>query len=166
MTFSAAGLPPGLQLASQTGIIRGTTPARGEHVVTLRAANRHGQDRRVFKIVSGDMTKLDDFTLNVLCNPEVIAVNQDPLGQCARVVTLSDDVFLMVKDLEDGTKAVGLCNRGEAKTRVTARWSDLGVDGRQSVRDVWRHRNLGEFAAEFAADVPRHGVVMIKVARR
>ena len=115
---------------------------------------------------SGDMTKLDEFTLNVLCNPEIIAVNQDPLGQCARVVMLSDDTFLMVKDLEDGTKAVGLCNRGEARAKVTARWSDLGVEGRQSVRDVWRHLDLGEFAAEFEADVPRRGVVVIKVGRR
>ena len=115
---------------------------------------------------SGDMTKLDEFTLNVLCNPEVIAVNQDPLGQCARVVMLSDDTFLMVKDLEDGTKAVGLCNRGETKASVTARWSDLGVAGRQAVRDVWRHQPLGEFAAEFKADVPRRGVVLIKVGGR
>lgn len=116
-------------------------------------------------IFGGDMTKLDEFTLNVLCNPEIIAVNQDPLGQCARVVMLSDDTFLMVKDLEDGTKAVGLCNRGEEKARVTARWSDLGLAGRQAVRDVWRQQNLGEFASEFTADVPRRGVVVIKLGR-
>ena len=42
---------------------------------------------------SGDMSQLDEFTLNVLCNPEVIDVNQDPLGQCARVVPLGEDTF-------------------------------------------------------------------------
>jgi len=37
-------------------------------------------------IYSGDMSKLDEFTLNVLCNPEVIDVNQDPMGECAMVI--------------------------------------------------------------------------------
>ena len=72
---------------------------------------------------SGDMGKLDEFTINVLSNPEVIEIDQDPLGQCAaRVVRLSDDTFLMVKDLEDHSKAVGLCNRGQAPQRIMAKW--------------------------------------------
>ena len=115
---------------------------------------------------SGDMTKLDEFTLNVLCNPEVIAVNQDPLGQCAHVVKLDEDTFLMVKDLADGAKAVGLCNRGEDKVSITAKWSDIGVKGNQPVRDLWRQKDLGKFTGEFKADVPRRGVVMVKVGKR
>jgi alpha-galactosidase len=115
---------------------------------------------------SGDMSKLDEFTLNVLCNPEVIAVNQDPLGQCARVVALDEDTFLMVKDLADGTKAIGLCNRGEDKASVTAKWSDLCVKGNQPVRDLWRQTDLGKFTGEFKADVPRRGVVMVKIGKR
>lgn len=115
---------------------------------------------------SGDMSKLDEFTLNVLCNSEVIEVNQDPLGQCARIVTLDEDTFLMVKDLADGAIAVGLCNRGDDRVSVTAKWSDLGVKGRQPVRDVWRQKNLGRFTGEFKADVPRRGVVLVKIGRK
>ena len=112
---------------------------------------------------SGDMTKLDEFTLNVLCNAEVIDVNQDPLGQCARVVRLSEDTFLLVKDLEDGTKAIGLCNKGEEPQQVAAKWSDLGVNGRQVLRDVWRQKDLGTFTDEYRAEVPRRGVVLLRV---
>ncbi len=112
---------------------------------------------------SGDLTKLDEFTLNVLCNPEVIEVNQDPLGQCARVIQLDESTFIMVKDLADGAKAIGLCNRGEMETTVTARWADLGMKGRPRVRDLWRHQDLGRFAKEYRAIVPRHGVVLVKV---
>lgn len=112
---------------------------------------------------SGDMTRLDEFTLNVLCNPEVIAINQDPLGECARVVRLSPETFLMVKQLEDGSRAVGLCNQDEVPREVTASWADLGVTGKQRVRDVWRHRDLGEFDAQYAATVPRHGVVLVRL---
>lgn len=136
---------------------------------------------------SGDMTKLEEFTLNVLCNPEVIAVDQDPLGQCARVMRLSEDTFLMVKDLADGTKALGLCNQGEEAAQITARWADLGMPAaqsppgleekgatrlmalrttsgnRQCVRDLWRQKNLGRFDGAFTAVVPRHGVVLVKI---
>jgi alpha-galactosidase len=109
------------------------------------------------------MSKLDEFTLNVLCNAEVIEVNQDPLGQCARVVKLTEETFLMVKDFEDGSKAVGLCNMGETTASVTAKWSDVGVKGKRTVRDLWRHKDLGKFASEFKADVPRRGVVLIRI---
>ena len=112
---------------------------------------------------SGDMSRLDKFTLNVLCNPEVIEVNQDPLGQCARVVRLPNNAFVMVKDLEDGSKAVGLFNRGETEMPVTAQWTDLGVAGKQSVRDLWRQKDLGAVDGQFQAKVARHGVVFVRL---
>ncbi|MCX6898343.1 MAG: NPCBM/NEW2 domain-containing protein [Verrucomicrobia bacterium] len=112
---------------------------------------------------SGDMSQLDPFTLNVLCNPEVIEVNQDPLGDSAAVVKLTDDTFLMVKRMEDGSRAVGLCNRGELPATITAKWSDLGITGKKIVRDLWRQRDLGKFHGQFTAPVPRHGVVLVRV---
>jgi alpha-galactosidase len=114
-------------------------------------------------IYSGDMGKLDDFTLNVLCNSEVIEVDQDPLGQSARVVPLSEDTFLMVKNMEDGSRAVGLGNRGELATTVTASWQALGISGKCRVRDLWRQRDLGVFGGHFSGEVPRHGVVLVRL---
>jgi alpha-galactosidase len=113
---------------------------------------------------SGDMGRLDEFTVNVLCNPEVIEIDQDPLGQSAAVVPLDEDTFVMVKDLEDGSKAVGLFNRGELETAVAATWPNLGLTGKQQVRDVWRQKDLGTFEGQFQAPVPRHGVVMLRVS--
>jgi alpha-galactosidase len=112
---------------------------------------------------SGDMGSLDEFTINVLANPEVIAVDQDPLGQCARVIHLGDDTFLMVKELADGSLAVGLCNRGEFPTRVDARWAQLAIHGKWTARDLWRQRDLGAFEGAFGSDVPRHGVVLVRL---
>jgi alpha-galactosidase len=112
---------------------------------------------------SGDMGRLDVFTLNVLCNPEVIEVDQDPLGQCGRVISLSDSTFLMVKDLEDGSKAVGLFNRGKTPATVTAKWSDLGLKGPQAVRDLWRQKDLDKVDGEFTAPVPPRGVTLVRM---
>ncbi|MGH7996800.1 MAG: NPCBM/NEW2 domain-containing protein, partial [Opitutaceae bacterium] len=58
LRFSARGLPAGLQLDAATGIITGTAPARGTYAVTLRARNRHAENSRIFKIVSGDTLAL------------------------------------------------------------------------------------------------------------
>ncbi len=112
---------------------------------------------------SGDMNRLDEFTLNVLCNPEVIAIDQDPLGQCARVIPLTDETFLMVKELADGSKAVGLGNHGEFEAEVTGSWEALGITGPQVVRDVWRQRDLAIRSDHFTSVAPRHGVVLVRM---
>jgi alpha-galactosidase len=46
---------------------------------------------------------------------------------------------------------------------VTAKWRDVGVKGKQPVRDVWRHQDLGKFTGEFKAAVPGRGVVLINI---
>ena len=112
---------------------------------------------------SGDMGHLDPFTLNVLCNPEVIAVNQDALGQCAAVIQCTDETFVMVKDMADGSKALGLFNRGEFPADVAAPWTVLGLAGKYAVRDLWRQRNIGPAAGEYRVRVPRHGVALVRL---
>ncbi len=114
-------------------------------------------------IFSGDITRLDPFTLSLLTNDEVIDVDQDPLGKPGRRVARHEDMEVWMRDLEDGSKAVGLFNRGEMETNVTAAWGDLGVKGKQVVRDLWRQQNLGSFETQFSASVPRHGVVLVRL---
>ncbi len=114
-------------------------------------------------IFSGDITRLDEFTLGLLCNDEVIEVDQDPLGKPGRRVSQQEDAEVWAKDMEDGSKAVGLFNRGEMETTVTARWADLGLRGGQMVRDLWRQKDLGVSDGQFQAVVPRHGVVLVRL---
>jgi alpha-galactosidase len=114
-------------------------------------------------ILSGDITRLDDFTLSLLTNDEVIEVDQDPLGKAAMRVAKAGDLEVWAKEMEDGSKAVGLFNRGPREAQATAKWSDLGVTGRQIVRDLWRQKDLGTFEGEFSAPVARHGVVLVRL---
>jgi alpha-galactosidase len=114
-------------------------------------------------IFSGDITRLDDFTLSLLTNDEVIDVDQDPLGRPGRRMAIEQDREIWAKEMEDSSKAVGLFNRGEIEATVTAKWSDLGLNGKQAVRDLWRQRDLVFFEGEFKATVPRHGVIMVRV---
>lgn len=115
-------------------------------------------------LIGCDMSQLDDFTLALLTNPEVIDVDQDPMGKAADRKSVAGRTEVWARPLFDGTIAVGLFNRGEEDAQVTATWCDLGISGSRRVRDLWRRRDLGVFADSFTACVPRHGAMLLKIA--
>ena len=114
-------------------------------------------------ILSGDITRLDDFTLGLLTNDEVIDVDQDPLGRPGRRVAKNGSLEVWSRPMEDGSLAVGLFNRGEGLKSVEANWQDLGLRGPQRVRDLWRQRDVGVTDGKFEAAVGRHGVVLVRM---
>jgi len=114
-------------------------------------------------LIGCDMTQLDPFTLSLLSNDEVLEVDQDPLGHQAKRIAVNGNLEVWAKDMEDGSKAVGLFNRGYATTTVTVNWADLGLKGKQKVRDLWRQQDVGEFSDSYGAEVGRHGAVLIRV---
>ena len=116
-------------------------------------------------LIGGDIMEMDEFTLDVLSNDEVIAIDQDPLGKAAGRVAQNGELEVWARPLWDGTKAVGLFNRGSGKAKVTVRWSEIGITGRQPVRDLWRHDDLGVFDRSFTAEVLPHAAWMIKVGK-
>jgi alpha-galactosidase len=109
------------------------------------------------------MTKLDDFTLSLLTNDEVIEINQDPLGKQAARIVKKDGIEIWAKKMEDGSMAVGLFNRNEFDTEITLNWKTLGINGKQIVRDLWRQKDLGEFSDSFSSPVAHHGVRLIRI---
>ncbi len=114
-------------------------------------------------IFSGDITRMDDFTLALLTNDEIIEVDQDPLGKPGYRVSRDGDFEVWKRPMEDGSIAVGLFNRGEKAAMVTAFWADLGIEGKQRVRDLWRQKDLGIVDESFSSEVGRHGAVMVRM---
>jgi alpha-galactosidase len=110
-----------------------------------------------------DMSKLDDFTMGLLTNDEVLELDQDPLGKQATRVAAAGEHEVWAKDMADGSKAVGLFNREQAPAKVTAEWSALAVKGPQKARDLWRQKDLGVFDGKYEATVPGHGVVLLRL---
>src|SRR5581483_5266440 len=53
-------------------------------------------------LIGCDMTHLDDFTLSLLSNDEVLAVDQDPLGKQAAQTVVDGRRQIWVKELADG----------------------------------------------------------------
>ncbi|MDF3076825.1 MAG: agaA 3 [Sphingobacteriaceae bacterium] len=112
-------------------------------------------------IIGADLTKLDDFTFNLLANPEVIAVNQDVLGKQAVCVVKDGDIQVWSKPLADGSIAVGVFNTGETPVNYKLDFNKLNLSGSQMVRDVWRQQNVGKASKAFSTSVNRHGVSLL-----
>lgn len=113
---------------------------------------------------SGDMARLDPFTLNILENAEVIDVDQDSLGKQGRVVRRTADDFVLAKPLEDGSMAVGLFNISSAPLEVAVDLQDLGFSGKAKVRDIWKQQDMGMESGKLSATIAPHGVMMVRVA--
>jgi alpha-galactosidase len=114
-------------------------------------------------ITGNDLTQMTPETLAMLTNPEVIAVNQDPLGVEGQRVWEEGPLEIWMKPLADGSKAVGLFNREQSIIKITVKFSQIGINGRASVRNLWARKDVGVFDGSYSADVQEHGVVMIRV---
>jgi len=107
----------------------------------------------------------DAFTLNLLKNREVIAVNQDPKGDMGKRLETAnpDGIEIVAKELADGSMAAGLFNRAGSAQVATLQLSDLGLAARQTVRDIWRQTDICQVDSVFQAEIPAHGVILIKL---
>jgi Alpha galactosidase C-terminal beta sandwich domain len=118
-------------------------------------------------IAGNDIRSMSAATTAVLTNPDVVAVDQDPLGAQGRLVaTPATNLQVWSKTLAGtNSRAVALLNRTGASASITASWSALGLPaGNASVRDLWSHTDLGNFNGSYTATaIPSHGVTMLKI---
>jgi len=134
-------------------------------------------------LIGCDMDRLDDFTLNLLANDEVLAVDQDSLGRQAVVVSQEGPEVTLVnhrsnrpdqtktfdarqvwaRPLADSSHAVGLFNFGDTNLTVTVKWADLKISGSRTVRDLWRQKDLGKFDGDFSMAIAPHSAELVKI---
>jgi alpha-galactosidase len=105
----------------------------------------------------------DDWTIALLTNEEVLAVNQDALGSRGRRVSQQGRTEIWARDLSGGRMAVALFNRGSQDATMTVTLSELGIDGTAAVRDLWRKQDVAAAASEVSANVPWESALMYTV---
>jgi alpha-galactosidase len=128
-------------------------------------------------LIGCPVEQLDDFTLNLLTNDEVIGVNQDPLGKPARLKGDENGIQTWVKPLEDGSLAVGLFYtddfgktpqswfhwENEPPKTYSLNFAKVGLSGKWKIRDLWRQKDLGKFEGSFRTEIRHHGVVLVRM---
>lgn len=117
-------------------------------------------------VIGADLTQNDAFTLSLLTNPEVIAVDQAsaanrPLLDRGGFVAWAADV----PGSTDRYVAVFNTTDTDAEQDTTARAAirQLGMSGAYRVRDLWQRRDLGRFDGDFTSNIPRHGAALYRV---
>jgi hypothetical protein len=113
-------------------------------------------------MLGNNLPDTDEWTLSLLTNDEVLAVNQDPLGSPARRVVQTNGAEIWMKELKDGSKAIGLFNRSDAAQDVELVWNDVGLTGKQKLRDLWLRKDAGIMKERYTMRVPSHGAVLLR----
>jgi alpha-galactosidase len=130
-------------------------------------------------LIGCPIEQLDKFTLSLLSNDEIIAINQDALGNGGRLVKEENGFQIWVKPLEHGEYAVGIFNIdyfgqtpvsyfkwGNEKARIyNLDLSKIGLVGKWKIRDLWRQKDLGIYTSNFTSKIPHHGVVVLRLSQ-
>ena len=115
-------------------------------------------------LAGNDLRAMDDDTKEILTNKEVLAIDQDKLGQQGNRISRDGDTEVWMRPLENGDLAVALFNRGDRMTEVSAYWPILSLKGKHKVRDLWRH-DESTVKDAYTIEVAAHAAVLIRIAR-
>jgi alpha-galactosidase len=115
-------------------------------------------------LIGCDMGHLDSFTLSLLTNDEVLAIDQDALGKGAARYIKNDNYQIWVKELKDGGKAIGLFNMSDKYQTISLDKNDPALKGFTKFRDVWQQKYIVTTGKTFSAKVAPHGVMLVKVS--
>jgi alpha-galactosidase len=115
-------------------------------------------------LAGNDIRTMTAVTKSILMNKEVISIDQDPLGKQASPV--KDGNFeTWIKPLADGSVAVGVVNLGSSAAKGTVRASDLHLAHPVTkARDLWNHTDVQFVSGSYAATIPSHGILLLRVS--
>ena len=116
-------------------------------------------------IAGNDLSTMDADTRRILTNTDVIAVDQDPLGQQARRIWKKGDLEIWARPLEAGEHAVVLLNRGKAPSEMKVGWDQLELPAGQKaeVKDLWSKKVSKNVRGSYGGTVASHGVILVRI---
>lgn len=116
-------------------------------------------------LAGNDLRSMTAETKEMLTNGEVLAVDQDAKGVQGHRIWEEGPLEIWARPLADQSQAVGLFNRSEADLKMTLDFKAIGFSGPAKVRDLWEHKDIGTVQDAYTVDVPKHGVVLVKVSK-
>jgi hypothetical protein len=113
-------------------------------------------------IYGGNVAMLgsDAWTIALVNNDEVLAVDQDVDGKRGKRISQTGMQEIWTKDLSGGRKAVAFFNRADQDATMSATWAQLGVQATSSVRDVWQRAAVTVGSSGLSVNVPWRGAML------
>jgi alpha-galactosidase len=117
--------------------------------------------------LSFDLRKILNADLAIITNSEVIALDQDPMGQQAQLIAAKDSFDYYMKDLENGDIAIAVFNRSDRTKRFTVDLSKFFLDtnNRYVIRDLWKHNYLDTINTSFNSFAQGHETKVFRVSQ-
>lgn len=114
---------------------------------------------------SCDIENIDEFTVRLLGNADVLNINQDELGHTAEVIRNDDQKeTVMLKKLADGSKVLAVFNRdAQNDATISVNWEEIGGCCEPEVFDVWRQKSLGPRKGGISVQLSPNGVALFIV---
>ncbi len=117
-------------------------------------------------IAGNDLRAMTPQIKDILMNREVITIDQDSAGKQGKRISSPGDQETWTRDLADGGKAVALFNKSGERAKMTVHWAELGLKASpKRMRDLWSHSEIRGEGDSWTADVPAHGVVLLRVGK-
>ena len=116
-------------------------------------------------IIGSDVRALSQAAVNMLTNPDVLAVDQDSMAVQGRPISTQGDGQVWVKPLANGDRAVALLNRGATPLTISTDAQTVGMAqaSRYSLHDLWKH-DTTETAGRIVVNVGAHEAVLYRVS--
>lgn len=116
-------------------------------------------------LAGNDLRTMSSETIEILTNKEIISLNQDKGFRQAQRYSREGNIEIWVKPLgkKGKTKAVALMNRGGKQETIQLTPDKIGMSEKSSLRDLWRHENIGKLGKNRSFTIPKHGIVVLKV---
>lgn len=116
-------------------------------------------------LACNDIRTMNAETKRIFTNKEVISINQDALGTQAKRLFKKGTIEIWGKQLADGDWAIGLLNRDDEKAQtISIDLNMLKIAESVEIRDLWEHKDLGDFEDVFSAEVAIHEVKLIRIS--
>jgi alpha-galactosidase len=115
-------------------------------------------------VLGSDPRTLNASMLATLRNPEIVAVDQDPLGIQGVRIAADDTGDVYSKVLSGrGKRAVVLLNRSDKPAQRTVRFADTALGGPVAVRDLRARADRGVHTDSYTVEVPAHGTAFLEL---
>jgi alpha-galactosidase len=117
-------------------------------------------------LIGCDVANIDKFTLSLLTNKEVIAINQNTYSGPAKPVVANDCLQIWKKQITENTYALGIFNLANKTKAISTTFADLQLKNKQTIRDIWRNKTEATFENSYTATINAHGVKFVLVTEK
>ena len=116
-------------------------------------------------LASNDLRSMNEATAAILTNAEMLAINQDALGEQAKPVYKMGGIRVYLKHLSNGSLAVAVLNTSSSEKKFALKASTLGLHDTWNMRDVWKHEDTGMLKEKLSLNIKPHQTMVFKLGK-